>query len=275
MPNYYSQHGEDFLLDQLFKDKTEGVFVEVGCIDGRRFSNTLTFEDRGWRGLCIEAHSGYIEALKQNRPNSKICHCAAGEEDEDNVSFFANSRGSLSTLDKSKESYFLQKYGKYFTAFEEQHINKRRLDTLFDEHRLTEIDFISLDVEGYEANVLRGLDLKKYRPTVLVVESDDLNHESELDHLIIPNGYVKSLKLEQNIFYLDHPDLERRIKNKQFELEITHTKHPLDSGGDLHLKIHIDTRCRYRRALRTFTKLLSGKTKCSSEKDYYFITRNY
>ena len=79
MVNYYSQHGEDFLLDRLLSDKKRGFFVEVGCIDGRRFSNTLIFEERGWRGLCVEAHTGYIELLRQNRPNSIVCHCAAGE----------------------------------------------------------------------------------------------------------------------------------------------------------------------------------------------------
>ena len=242
MPNYYSQHGEDFLLDQLFMDKKCGFFVEVGCIDGRRFSNTLTFEERGWKGLCIEAHSGYVELLTQNRPNSIICHCAAGDKDEDEVTFFANSRGSLSTLDKSKESYFREKYGKYFTGFEEQRVKKRRLNTLFRQHGVTKIDFISIDVEGYEVEVLKGLDLRKYKPPVLIIESDDSEHEAKLDELVLENGYMKSIKLAQNIFYLNNPIMQERIKNISRDIELIHTEHPLDIGGDTRIKLRIDTK---------------------------------
>ena len=120
MVNFYSQNGEDVILNELFKEQKNGFFVEVGCIDGKLFSNTLTFEEGGWKGICIEAHSGYIELLRKNHPKSIICHCAAAETDEDNVIFYANSRGSLSTLDKSKESEFRKRYNKFFTGFEEQ-----------------------------------------------------------------------------------------------------------------------------------------------------------
>lgn len=242
MVNYYSQHGEDFILDKIFKDKKHGFFVEAGCIDGKRFSNTLTFEERGWVGLCVEAHSDYIKLLKQNRPRSIICHCAAGEKDEDEVIFFANSRGSLSTLDKSKESYFRENYGQYFTGFEEQNIKKRRLDTLFNEHNVTDIDFISLDIEGYEAEALKGLNLEKYKPTAFVIESDSQHHEEQLDELLIPSGYIKSVRLSQNIFYLIDSKLENRIKNIKTEIELTHTRHPLDASGDICIKVSINTK---------------------------------
>ena len=164
MPTYYSQHGEDYLLDCIFAGQSNGFFVEVGCIDGRRFSNTLTFEERGWHGMCIEAHAGYIELLRRNRPDSIICHCAAGETDAQDVTFFANSRGSLSTIDPSKEAEFREKYAKDFTGFEPQTVAMRRLDSLFDEYQVPQIDILSLDVEGYEVPALKGLDFRRYSP---------------------------------------------------------------------------------------------------------------
>jgi hypothetical protein len=96
--HFYGQHGEDFLLDRIFESKADGFFVEVGCIDGRRFSNTLIFEERGWRGLCIEAHEQYVDLIRKNRPHSIVCHCAAGEADDDYATFYPNARASLSTL---------------------------------------------------------------------------------------------------------------------------------------------------------------------------------
>lgn len=240
MINYYSQHGEDALLDILFSNQKDGFFVEVGCIDGRRFSNTLTFEERGWKGMCVEAHAGYIESLKKNRPNSIICHCAAGEADEE-VVFYANARGSLSTLDKRKEAHWQQNYAPYFSGFEEQQVKKVRLSTLLDANRVTDIDILSLDIEGYEVEALKGLDLIRHRPKVMVIESDDKEHERQLDEMILPYGYTKSLRLAANLFYVRDQKLERALKGKILSIKLTHTQHPLDSGGDQAQAVTLNT----------------------------------
>lgn len=255
---YYSQHGEDFLLNEIFKDKESGFFVEVGCIDGRRFSNTLTFEERGWTGLCIEAHEGYIDLLRKNRPNSIICHCAAAERDEDNVMFYANARGTLSTLDKSQEERFKRDFRDYFSGFQEQTVNKRRLDTIFEEHGIKQIDILSLDVEGYEIEALQGIDFNKYKPKVFVIESDSPEHESELDRILMPNGYFKSVKLGSNIFYLIDSKLDSKLKGKTFSVELSHTNHPLDKEGNSYRKVQINTGMsiykRFISKLRSFSK---------------------
>jgi FkbM family methyltransferase len=234
--------GEDVLLDVLFKDKPSGFFVEIGCIDGKRFSNSLTFEERGWNGLCIEAHAGYIDLLKRNRPNSIVVHCAVGEADEDNVPFFANSRGSLSTLDHSLETHFKEQFADFFTGFEEQHVNKRQLDTLFREHKISDIDFISLDIEGYEIEALKGLSLHKYRPRAFVVEADTKDQEARLDHILLSSGYIKSVSIGSNIFYVIDASLHKRIKGKVFHAQLIHTQHPLDDGQDELVSVQIKTK---------------------------------
>lgn len=240
MGNYYSQHGEDALLDLIFKDQQKGFFVEVGCIDGRCFSNTLTFEERGWKGMCIEAHAGYIEMLRENRPNSIVCHCAAGEADEDAI-FYANARGSLSTLDKTKEAHWQRNYAPYFSGFEEQQVKKVRLSTLLDTYQVGEIDILSLDIEGYEAEALKGLDLSRHRPKVLLIESDDKQHEAQLDQLILPHGYTKSVRLFANLFYVRDKEFDTKLRGKRRTVQLTHIRHPLDSGEDWSEAVTIDT----------------------------------
>ena len=235
---YYSQHGEDIILDEMLKNQKNGFFVEVGCIDGRKFSNTLTFEERGWKGICVEAHDGYIALLKENRPNSVICHCAAGEADED-ATFYANARGSLSTLDKTKEKEWKKNYKGYFSGFEVQKVSKVRLSSLFDQLDVAEIDILSLDIEGYEIEALKGLDLAKHKPKILVVESDSLCHEAKLDFILTSSGYHKVISFWGNIFYVTDLASFQSIEGKVLKGTIIHTQHPLDSTGENSIPVEI------------------------------------
>ena len=221
----------------------DGFFVEVGCIDGRRFSNTLTFEQRGWKGLCVEAHGDYIDLLKQNRPNSTICHCAAAEVDEDAATFYANKRGSLSTLDKSQEDMFAKAHGHYFTGFVEQQVSKRRLDTLFHEHNIRHIDVLSLDIEGYEVEALQGLDMSWVKPKVLLIESETREHQRKLDRLLLPLGYIKSVKVASNRFYVLEKQMDRCLRGRVMTCQLIHTGNPLDQDPDETLLTQIDTCC--------------------------------
>lgn len=237
---YYSQHGEDFILRKIFP-KDNGFFVEVGCIDGLRFSNTLFFEKKGWKGICIEAHSSYIDLMKENRPNSQIVHCAIGEKDEGVVTFYANARGSLSSLDKSTEKIFEKTHKQFFSGFEEQKVEKRTLTSVFDQLGVGHIDFISIDIEGYEVEAMEGLDLNKYKPTLFLVEVNSMEHKLRMEKMLLPAGYKLILNFGGNLYYSLDPSHEQLVSDKRFDnVFIEHTKHPLDEAGK-EFVINIDT----------------------------------
>ena len=63
---------------------------------------------------------------------------------------YANARGSLSTLDPSREAQFAERFGKYFTGFQHQTVRMRTLNSILGEHQVDAIDFISIDIEGHE-----------------------------------------------------------------------------------------------------------------------------
>jgi len=242
MTNYYSQHGEDFLMDIMLQME-KGFFVEVGCIDGKIFSNTLSFEERGWKGLCVEAHADYIQLIKQNRPGSIVCHYAVGEKDEDDVIFYANNRGSLSTLDKSKQIDWKKNYAPYFHGFDEQHVAKKTLSTIFRENQIQKIDILSVDIEGYELQALKGLDFHIYKPTILVVEADNPDTEQALDDYLLPLGYIKSVRLASNVFYVISAIYHQHIIGKVYEhVKLIQTPHPVDGGEGLTREIELDAR---------------------------------
>jgi len=201
MDTYYSQHGEDFLINKIFNGKTEGYYVEIGCLDGIEFSNTYFFEKKGWKGACLEAHHDFISDLKKNRPNSSIVHCAVGEADKENVTFYANKAGSLSTLDKNEEERWKKNYADDFHGFEEQKVSMRTLTSIFNELKVKTIDFVSLDIEGYEVKALLGLDFSKYKPKVFIIEYKDETHKNDLEKILFKNQYHFIAKIGCNLFY--------------------------------------------------------------------------
>ena len=201
MEKYYGQQGEDFLTDKIFQGNATGFYVEIGCLDGIEFSNTYLFEKKGWKGICIEAHKDFVELLKMNRPSSQIVHCAVGEKDQESVTFYANKIGSLSTLDKTQEERWKKNYKEFFYGFEEQIVAMKTLTTIFAELNVDQIDFISLDIEGYEVQALSGLDLSRYKPRIFIIEYKDDLHKAEVEAILIPHGYHYLAIIGCNLFY--------------------------------------------------------------------------
>jgi FkbM family methyltransferase len=229
---YYSQHGEDALILAAFPDRADGFFVEVGCIDGRRFSNTLALEEQGWRGLCIEAHPDYIDLIRAARPGSTVVHAAAAEEDRPAADFFANHRGALSTLDPALEERFARDYAPWFGGFTRRTVPMRTLTDILDETAAPTVDVLSIDVDGTDERALRGLDLTRHRPRLIVIEADDDNARRAIDALLLPAGYHPGPLLSGNAFYFLEPDRLARIAGRRLRGTLVHTRHPLDDGED-------------------------------------------
>jgi len=237
---YLSLYGEDFLLEKLFEGKSDGFFVEVGCIDGLRFSNTFYFESIGWNGICVEAHSDYIDLIKKNR-SSKVIHAAIGDKSTPNVDFYANSRGTFSSLGNERESEWTG--NKYFTGFELQKVDMITLGDLFKDNNVKHIDILSIDIEGFEVEAVSGMDFSFCKPTVIVVESDSPQHKLRIEAVLLKNGYHYITALRNNLFYSQIKDHIPKIRKKVFNgVEIIHTSHPLDDEDDCIKKVTITTR---------------------------------
>jgi FkbM family methyltransferase len=228
-PTYYGQRGDDFLLWLPFLNReTPGYFVEVGALDGRRFSNTYSFEKQGWTGVCIEAHPDYIEILKQNRPNSQVVFAAAGDVNS-KVTFYANSRGSLSTIDASLEEEY-KKHGAYFTGFVEHEVAMLTLaQILADTHAPHMIDILSIDVEGAEMRVLHGMNWEQYQVRVVVIEADGAEVEAQIDEFFVQRKYHKARNYYGNVFYCSNAEDARIIAQTEVTCAVTHTPHPMDA----------------------------------------------
>ncbi|MES2861870.1 MAG: FkbM family methyltransferase [Pseudomonadota bacterium] len=140
-----------------------GVFVEVGANDGVSQSNTWFFERyKGWTGLLIEPVPA-LAAMASRFRRAPVANVALGAADGGRLEL------SVSDLTTTADT------GRIGADAVLMSVPIRALSSLLDEHGLSHIDFFSLDVEGLEVEVLRGLDLTRHRPGCMLVETADIN----------------------------------------------------------------------------------------------------
>lgn len=165
-------------MDQLLKqvlDFPYGIFIEVGGFDGLFQSNTYIYEKNfGWSGLLVEPAYKNARHLKSNRPYSIGVH-AALTSFEKNGSYMSDPGGSPGAAS------IHSKNGK---------VTGWALSHLLDKFSIRHIDFFSLDVEGYEMTVLKGLDLTRHRPSLILIEIRR-NQFNEIDKFMSRNNYVR------------------------------------------------------------------------------------
>lgn len=235
MPDFYSQHGEDSLLWQLFMPEAgsqPGFFVEVGALDGRVLSNALCFEQAGWQGLCVEPHGDYFERLVRNRPGSICVRAAVSDRDEAETEFYANHRGALSTLERESEAHFRAHYAPWFAGFEVQRVRRARLDTLLAECGApARFEFLSVDVEGHELAVLQGLDLRRFSPRVILLEELTPEHARRQGEYLAQRGYREARKLGCNRFYCRYSTDMAMLQSAVPAAVLKHLPHPLDQSA--------------------------------------------
>lgn len=186
----WSKPAENDLDRKLAKylNYRNGFFIEVGANDGYAQSNTYYLEKKlGWRGVLIEAIPELYERCRKRRKRSRVFHCAlvADTTSQPTVTMhFANlmsvADGALKTPEAQEEHIRvgLKVQRLPNNASYTIEVPARTLTSLLDEINPPLVDFFSLDVEGYELQVLQGLDLSRYRPTYILVEArffDEVN----------------------------------------------------------------------------------------------------
>jgi FkbM family methyltransferase len=198
-----AQHGEEFILWQRSGFKQKGVFIEIGAYNGVSLSNSVFFEQLGWSGLLVEANPDLAEMCRNSRPNAVVAQAAVGLRDSGEV-VFSMVRGGLgldtlsfTSTDDRQRARIAAKGG----SIEQVAVPARTLSSLVAEHGLKEVDWVSIDVEGAELEVLQGADLANFKPAVLLIEDNSAGGDKSVSDYLRQFGYRRILTVGCNDLY--------------------------------------------------------------------------
>ena len=192
----------DSYIKQYFPAGYVGRCIEVGAVDGVFLSNTYHFELNGWESLCVEPIPKYFESLKKNRKNAVRYAAANGNSDDTEFTVFTMANSNQSSVSGlSVDSRLLEAHEVYQPIKETISVKTRRLDWIIDNHfKGGPIDFISIDTEGNELDVLKSIDLDVYGVKLLIIENN--YNDPVIENYLRDFGWRKDKRVEVNDFYI-------------------------------------------------------------------------
>jgi len=191
----YSQKGEDLVIDKLLNHKKTGFYVDVGANDPDRFSNTKKFYQRGWTGVNIEPDLNNYQKLSKKRKKDINLNIGIGEE-KSRLVFYKFIPDTLSTFSKKEADNYVKQGYKLVNSIR---VNVKRLSDVLSRYcESREIDFVSIDTEGLDMEVLESNNWEKFKPRLICIES--VTHtmsgkgnqkKDDLDPFLMRVGYKK------------------------------------------------------------------------------------
>ncbi len=212
---YYAQAEQDKIIEDFFavhlpKSK---IFIEVGGFDGINYSNVRRlYEQYGWEGISIEpVEKNYKKLAASYQDTGVAClHAAVGEFDGETVLHVAEyphltDWGSeIATLDPANKTKWLE----FQPSWHEEKITLRSMNSILEEAEINEIGFISIDTKGSELNVLKGFNLQKYRPQLILIEYGE--NKTGIEEYLYNAGYSNLLDNGQDLFLYSTPIAARK-----------------------------------------------------------------
>jgi FkbM family methyltransferase len=216
----YAQNHEDVVLARVFKDQPRGFYIDIGAWDPTVESVTKHFYDRGWRGINVEPiRSLYAKFVRERPADVNLCTLVGAHNGSEPFNIWDGT--GLSAIDEHFDATVLETAGYRRTT------TVAPMTTLGDivrRHCRSDVDFLKIDVEGYERQVLEGNDWSACRPRVIVLEAikpilpgqDALDYTPtwhEWEHLLAAQGYEFALFDGLNRFYYrsEEPHLRKQL----------------------------------------------------------------
>ncbi len=195
--------GIDLVVGAILKYKKKGIYIDVGCHHPLINNNTYLLHKKGWMGINIDLDFNSIEMFNHFRPRDDNQKIALSHKKSISNLYFFHNRAPKNTLNKKSG----------IGAKSIKKINTDTLDNIIKNSKLKikEIDFLTIDVEGNEFNVLKGLNFNRYKPKVVVIELINKNtnyfYEQKIETIQKSKIYKFMIKKKYKLANWIHDDL--------------------------------------------------------------------
>ena len=204
----YSFNGVDLLVDYIFKSKKNGFYLDIGAQHPVSNNNTYLLYKKGWNGINIDLDEKNINLFKLARPKDVNLNFAISDSEKEVDLFYYHDSSPINTLSKNVSDFQKAKVSK-IKKIKTKILNNVLEDLSFKNH----IDYMNIDVEGHEIQVLKGFDISKYKPSVISIEYLDLNMKklefknNDVNNLL--NSDLYKFFIQNNYFFVNwlHGDL--------------------------------------------------------------------
>jgi FkbM family methyltransferase len=188
---------QEMLIWEYFNRQPNGFFIEVGANHPTGGSLTWFLEQRNWEGILIEPQQKLFALLQKLRPRSHVFRAACSSPDKVGVSYLHlpkdEALNGFATLEKNIDDHEIA-YG------HGEQVDVVTLDSIIHKVSPQHIDLLTIDTEGTELDVLKGLDFSKHRPSLILVE--DKGRSLEKHRFLKQNGYALVKRTELNNWYV-------------------------------------------------------------------------
>ncbi len=199
----YSHWGVDLIITKLLNSKNKGIYIDVGCHHPFLNNHSYLLYKSGWEGINIDIDYNSIDMFNFFRKSDVNIQTAVTDHKGEVDLFFYHNRAAKNTISKEFGS----------DAKEKKKINSDTLNNIIENSKFknSKIDFVSIDVEGNEMNVLNGFNLKKYKPKLILLEFILPNkkefYEKDINEITNSEVYKFLIKNEYKLINWNHDDL--------------------------------------------------------------------
>lgn len=196
----FSQEGEEIFLKERFKGRTGGIYVDVGAFHPYRISNTYWAYERGWRGINIEPNYINYRLLCLLRPEDININCGISNY-EGLMNYYSFKNGAINTfcLDKLTNKEDAEKVESICK------VTVKRLDCIFEKYKIKKIEYIDIDVEGMELEVLQSINWDTVSIDCILLEQRKMTLldviKSDVYEFLKDKGYVPVNKYNRTVIY--------------------------------------------------------------------------
>jgi FkbM family methyltransferase len=206
---FYSQHKQDeYLETKFFKGYKNGIYVDVGAHDGVALNNTLYFEkNNNWRGINIEPIKKVFDTLEKNRPNDTNINCAICNNDGE-AEFYLNEgytemlSGIIDNYDKRHFERLNKENNETSATTQIIKVITKKLETIFDENKISHVNYLSIDVEGAEFEVIKSINFDKVFVDIIGFENNYMDVSIPIIKFLENNGF-KLDNISSDIFMIN------------------------------------------------------------------------